>query len=121
MPFVARAISILACFGLVYHTFVFRASYYLLPTNTSLPKTTTLEARFAQFCNLSDSLFLFEQYRSSASISCLFIYLFIYFLFIYLLTLLSQVTLGQTRGISDIDAQQMNLLYQSQCRETGGA
>lgn len=31
-----------------------------------------------------------------------------------------QVTLGQRRGISAIDARQMNLLYKSKCRSGGG-
>ena len=34
--------------------------------------------------------------------------------------LFSQVTLGQRRGISATDAQQMNLLYKSQCGGGGG-
>ena len=37
-----------------------------------------------------------------------------------ILSLFLQVTLGQRRGISAIDAQQMNLLYKSQCGGGGG-
>lgn len=33
----------------------------------------------------------------------------------------SQVSLGQRRGLSAIDAQQMNLLYRGECSGGGGA
>ena len=63
---------------------------FLEPRTTStqirVPKNDGVEGSSGQFCNLSGSIFLFEQYRSSASTSNLFIYLFIYLLFfVYLL------------------------------------